>query len=134
MKEEKFEQRKRMDILPYVFGLISSAVLTLCAYFLVELHLTSQHQSLPHQILIPLIIGIAILQLICQMAFFLHMVSEKNPRWNLIFFLSTVSIVFIMVVGGIWIMNHLNYNMMPDVQSKYLIHDEGIQIQTPSDK
>jgi len=43
---------------------------------------------------------------------FLHMNTSSEDRWNLVAFVFTVLIIAILVVGSIWIMWNLNYNMM----------------------
>lgn len=55
---------------------------------------------------------LALMQCSVQSIFFLNVLSEKGPRWHLIIFASTLSIIAIIVVGAIWIMHHLNANMM----------------------
>lgn len=110
----------------YLTGFILSILLTLLAYSLTVIHVHSYHEVISHEILIPTIIGIALIQLVVQMVFFLHLWQEAKPRWNLIFFVSTVSLILLIVVGSIWIMQHLNYNMTPSDMSNHLIKDEGI--------
>ncbi len=44
--------------------------------------------------------------------YFLHMNSKSDEGWNLTAFIFTVIIIAIVVVGSIWIMWNLNYNMM----------------------
>jgi cytochrome o ubiquinol oxidase operon protein cyoD len=61
---------------------------------------------------VALILVLAILQAIVQSVCFLNILSEEGPRWNLVVFVSTLSIVLIIVIFSIWIMDHLNYNMM----------------------
>jgi cytochrome o ubiquinol oxidase subunit IV len=59
------------------------------------------------------ILVLAVVQALAQFIFFLNLWREKGPRWNLGVFASTVSIIFIVIFFSIWIMDHLNYNMMP---------------------
>ena len=92
---------------------------------MVLIHTTSYHETISHEVLIPLIIGIALVQLVVQLIFFLHLLNESKPRWNLIFFISTIGIILIVVVGSVWIMNHLNYNMMPMQMNKYIQSQDG---------
>jgi len=113
---------------PYIFGFLLSIILTFLAYFLAQIHIQSHHQLIDHPLITYFIIGLAILQLLIQLLFFLHLGKESKPRWNLLFFLSTVSIILILVVGSLWIMNHLNYHMMPATMEKYIIHDEGLHL------
>ena len=56
-------------------------------------------------------VGMALLQILVQLVYFLHMNSSSEGSWNLIAFIFTVLIVAILVVGSLWIMFHLNTNM-----------------------
>ena len=94
----------------YAAGFIFSMALTIMAYHLVVYHL------LPAMILLVTILVLAFVQLAVQLIFFLHLNQEKRPRWNLVMFITTFGLILIVVVGSIWIMNHLNYNMMSSPQ------------------
>ena len=99
----------------YVVGFVLSLILTFAAYYLVTLQLLSGNTLLVS------ILVLAFVQLFVQLWFFLHLGREQKPRWNLIFFLSTAGIIFIVVAGSIWIMSHLNYNMMPHEVEEYVM-------------
>jgi cytochrome o ubiquinol oxidase subunit IV len=118
--------KEHASIKSYLIGFILSIVLTIVAYLLVQTHIFSSHQVLGHELLIFLLLTLALIQLIVQLFFFLHLGREPQPRWNLIFFISTIGIVLLVVIGSLWIMNHLNYNMMPQDMEKFLLEDEGI--------
>jgi cytochrome o ubiquinol oxidase operon protein cyoD len=105
----------------YVIGFVLSVITTLAAYFLVV------NALLPQQALIYTVLAIAVVQLIVQVIFFLHI--GRGSRWKLISFIFTVVVVAIVVVGSVWVMNHLNYNMMdmtPSEQHLYMSEHEGI--------
>ncbi len=91
----------------YLVGFLLSIVLTLAAYFLVVEHFVSGWA------LDLSVACLAIAQALVQLILFLHLMRESKPRWNLMVFLFTVLIVFIVVFGSLWIMNNLNYNLMP---------------------
>ena len=93
-----------------VIGFVASLILTLTA-FLIVIRPEFFHLSMNTAIIIIFIL--ALLQVLVQSICFLNILSEKGPRWNLIIFISTISMIIIIIVGSIWIMNHLNYNMMP---------------------
>jgi cytochrome o ubiquinol oxidase operon protein cyoD len=76
--------------------------------------------------LLAIILFFAVLQMIVQVVFFLHLGRERKPRWQLYFFLGTVFGIMTVVVGSIFIMNHLHKNMSPESVSKYLAEKEGI--------
>lgn len=107
----------------YIVGFVLSLLFTFIPYYLVTNHVMSGTS------LLVAILGIAVVQMIIQIVFFLHLGREKGPRWQLVFFVSTVGIILVVVVGSLWIMNHLHYNMTPvtpkDV-SKKLVEKEGI--------
>ncbi len=95
-------------------GFIGSLILTLMAFLLV-VRPDFFHLDLGKDLLILLIL--AVLQTIVQSICFLNVWGEKGPRWNLLIYISTILIVLIIVVFTIWVMNHLNYNMMGDIQA-----------------
>lgn len=90
----------------YIFGFILSIILTLVPYYIVVNHVFDT------PIVAISITVLAILQLLVQVIFFLHLNSESKPRWNLMAFNFTVLVVAILVAGSLWIMVNLNYHMM----------------------
>jgi cytochrome o ubiquinol oxidase operon protein cyoD len=105
----------------YITGFILSIVLTLAAYFLVITHF------LMGNILLAAILGLAIVQLIVQVIYFLHISKEEKPHWNLIFLGSFISIIALIVVASLWIMAHLNYNMSPTQMNTKAMQEEGFK-------
>lgn len=119
------EERKPMipegDLTSYMTGFILSVVLTLGSYFLV----TSIGKTWSHPVLIGVVLTLALIQLLVQLIFFLHLLHESKPRWNLMFLVAFFSTVFLVVVASIWIMQHLNHNMMPADVMKYVQDQQG---------
>ncbi len=109
----------------YLIGFGLSLVFTLVSYAFVAQHVGSHHSAFPHQLLIPLIIILALAQLVTQLVFFLHLGRESKPRWNLMVFLFAILVVGIVVFGSLWIMQNLNYHMHPESTETYIIKDEG---------
>lgn len=103
--DERFEAG-RGAVRSYVIGFILAILLTLIPYFMVVNHVVS------NTILANAIILFAILQLFAQVIFFLHLSRRSKPYWNFIVFAYTGLLVTILVIGTMWIMNNLNYNMM----------------------
>lgn len=106
----------------YVTGFLLSIILTIAAYVLVVNHVVTGGW------LVTAIVGLALVQLCVQLLFFLHLGEEKRPRWNFVTLLFAGLVVLIIVFGSLWIMNNLNYNMMPgqmDVK-KYMHDHEGL--------
>lgn len=111
----------------YVSGFVISLILTLTAFALVAQHTDSSHEALPHSVLIPIVVGLAITQLVVQLVFFLHLGRESKPRFNLTAFLFMIMVVVLLVGGSLWIMANLDYHGMHDKNvEKHIMHDEGI--------
>lgn len=105
----------------YVIGFILSVATTLLAYFVVVNHMV------PKDMIVYAVLGIAVIQLIVQMTFFLHL--GHGSKWKAATFYFTLLVVLIVVVGTIWIMNNLDYNMMhmnPDQMREYMEKNQGI--------
>lgn len=106
-------------LVQYVTGFILSIALTLAAYSLVV------QRTLPVRWIIISIVGLAVAQLFVQLFFFLHMGNERKPRWNLMAFLFMVMVVVIVAFGSLWIMNNLDYNMMPAGEMERYMHEQN---------
>ena len=68
--------------------------------------------SASHAVILGTILVTAVVQIVVHLVYFLHMNSKSDEGWNLTAFIFTVIIIAIVVVGSIWIMWNLNYNMM----------------------
>lgn len=107
------------SVASYTVGFVLSILLTIVPFTLVMKGLLSGW------LLAGALLTFAVGQLLVQLVFFLHMGRESGPRWNLIVFLFMLLVVLIVVVGSVWIMNNLNYNMMPHEMSEQLLQSEG---------
>lgn len=115
-------QHKAQDmLLSYVLGFVLSVILTLDAYLLVV------SNALSGGALVAAVVGLALVQLVVQLLFFLHIDRGPGARWNIAMFLFMLLVVFIVVGGSLWIMNNLDYNMMPSEMEEYMLHqsDKG---------
>lgn len=90
----------------YIIGFLLSIFLTLVSYFIVEDKLFAGH--ITHY----LIAGLAFIQAIIQMVFFLHLGEEQKPYWNFIVFSFMVLVLLIIILGSLWIMFDLDYRLM----------------------
>lgn len=105
----------------YTVGFFLSVAATLAAFYVVMQELFST------EIRVYTILAIAVFQLIVQMVFFLHV--GRGSRWKAITFYFTLLIVAIIVVGTLWIMHNLDYNMMhmsPEEVQEYMSENQGI--------
>lgn len=96
----------------YVTGFVVSLLLTILAYLVVVKDIVDI------RLVVPVIVILAVTQLVVQLVFFLHLGRETKPRWNMMAFLFMLLVVFIVVAGSLWIMKNLQYNMsMPDMDA-----------------
>ena len=100
----------------YTIGFVASVAITLLAFYLAQ-----NPSGLSANHLLYTIFGLALLQLIVQLVFFLHLGKEEKPRLNLMVFSFMLIVVVIIVGGSLWIMDNLNYNMH---QSPYELEQE----------
>lgn len=108
----------------YITGFVLSVIFTLAAFFIV---MNPGYFHMSTETVIAAILGLAVVQLMVQLVFFLHLGKESGPRWRLAAFASTLGIVLIVIIASIWIMNNLNYNMMasPTLMNQYIQSQDG---------
>ena len=92
----------------YSIGFILAVILTAIPFWLVM-----THQLAPGTTRF-VIIGFAAVQFVVHMVYFLHMNSKSEGGWNMMALLLTVILLFIVMTGSIWVMYHMNANMMPN--------------------
>ena len=90
----------------YIWGLIFSIILTAIPFGLV------MSGTLGSGVTLAIILLCAIAQVFVQLVFFLHMNTSSEQIWNTTSAVFIVLIVAIVVLGSIWIMQHLNHNML----------------------
>jgi len=116
------DQAYKKSLGKYAAGFIASLVLTFGAYFIVT-------ESYFEGMVAMVVIGaLAFVQMIVQLVFFLHLNEESRPRIKLFAFAAMSLILLIIVVGSLWIMSHLNYNMMhmsPAEKTDYMMEQKG---------
>ena len=94
------------NVKQYTIGFILSVALTLIPFGMV------MGGGFGRGILVTVIAITAVAQVLVQLMFFLHMNSSSEQRWNVIAFIYTVLCIAVLLIGSVWIMNYLHYNMM----------------------
>ncbi|MDE2403165.1 MAG: cytochrome o ubiquinol oxidase subunit IV [Sphingomonadales bacterium] len=89
------------------FGLALSVLLTAGAFAVVRSDLV-WGPAIPVALLV-----LAIAQMGVQLVFFLHITTGPDNTNNVLALAFGLLVTFLIVVGSIWIMDHLNHNMMP---------------------
>ncbi|PQZ83069.1 MULTISPECIES: cytochrome o ubiquinol oxidase subunit IV [unclassified Brevundimonas] len=91
----------------YLLGFFLSVVLTAIPFWLV------MTGALPAATTGLIITAFAVVQIVVHMIFFLHMNHKSEGGWNMLALIFTIVVVVIAVAGSVWVMYHLNVNMMP---------------------
>lgn len=92
----------------YLIGFWVSVVLTIIPFWLVLGDVLDNKQ-----LAIFYIIALGTVQMIVHMVYFLHMNASAEDGWIIMSLAFTVLLVVIAIAGSIWIMHHLDQNMMP---------------------
>ncbi len=91
----------------YIVGFVFSIVLTFVPVSVLWMHEAADHQYPSHGVMFGTFVLAALLQLIVQLYFFLHLGEERKPRYNLQALAFALIIVVILVGGTLWIMQEL---------------------------
>jgi cytochrome o ubiquinol oxidase operon protein cyoD len=92
----------------YIIGFILSVILTAIPFWLVMNRTIESSQATAFVIL-----GFAAVQIVVHMIYFLHMNAKAEGGWNMLALIFTVVILVITLSGSLWVMYHMNKNMMP---------------------
>lgn len=95
-----------MTLGKYIIGFVLSLFLTLVSYFLV---MTSQAGN---KFVFVAILALAVTQMVVQLVFFLHLGEEATERQKNVSFIFMAGTLMIVLVGSIWALSNMNYNMM----------------------
>lgn len=92
----------------YAAGFILSVILTAIPFAIV------MKGGLGNPVATALVVlAFAAVQIVVHMVYFLHMSAKSETGWTLLSTIFTVIVVVIMLSGSIWVMYHMNANMMP---------------------
>jgi cytochrome o ubiquinol oxidase operon protein cyoD len=92
----------------YVVGFLLSVVLTAIPFWLVMTGALGDRQAT-----VLVIIGMAVVQILVHTVCFLHVNTRSEGGWTLLAYAFAAVMVLIVIAGSLWIMYHLNTNMMP---------------------
>ena len=92
----------------YLTGFLLSVVLTAVPFWLVMGKVFSDPTTT-----VLLILGFGLVQIFVHMIYFLHMNTRSEGGWNMLALIFTLVLVVIALSGSLWVMYHLNSNMMP---------------------
>ncbi|CAP43741.1 cytochrome o ubiquinol oxidase subunit IV [Bordetella petrii] len=92
----------------YLLGFALAAILTAIPFFIVMANVFSSSRVTGLVLL-----ALAIVQIVVHVIYFLHVDFQSEGGWNMLSIVFTLVLVVIALSGSIWIMYHLDHNMMP---------------------
>ncbi len=92
----------------YVTGFVLSVILTAIPFWLVMAKVFDRPN-----VTTLVILGFAAVQIVVHMVYFLHMSPRSEGGWTMLALIFTVVLVVITLTGSMWIMFHIDTNMMP---------------------
>lgn len=92
----------------YTIGFVLSVILTAIPFWLVMAKVIPSSGTTAF-----VLMAFAVVQIVVHMVYFLHMNTKSEGGWNMLALIFTVVIVAITLAGSLWVMHHLNVNMMP---------------------
>ncbi|HXA47492.1 MAG TPA: cytochrome o ubiquinol oxidase subunit IV [Burkholderiaceae bacterium] len=97
----------------YAIGFLLAVILTVIPFWLVMGHVIAKSSTAGFVLL-----ALAAVQVVVHMIYFLHMNTKSEGGWSMLALIFTGMVVFIMLSGSLWVMYHLNHNMMPGVMTE----------------
>lgn len=92
----------------YLTGFVAAAVLTAVAFWIVMSGAIASRAAAT-----AVIVALAAVQIVVQTWAFLHVNARAQEGWKLVAYVFTAVILLITIAGSMWIMSHLDRNMMP---------------------
>ena len=92
----------------YVIGFVLSVILTAIPFWLVMSNALGKSNLTAIAIM-----ALAVAQIFVHMVYFLHMNTKSEGGWTMLAAIFTIVVVVITLSGSMWVMYHLNTNMMP---------------------
>ena len=97
----------------YMTGFVLSIILTAIPFWMVMGNVFEKPSTTAMVIL-----AFAAVQIVVHMVYFLHMDSKSQHGWTMLAFIFTVVVVVITLTGSLWVMYHMNNNMMPHMSTE----------------
>lgn len=97
----------------YMIGFGLSVILTAIPFWLVMTGVLGDPQLTGFTIM-----AFAVVQILVHMIYFLHMNTRSENGWTMMAAIFTIVLVIITLSGSMWVMYHLNNNMMPQMQGQ----------------
>lgn len=93
----------------YLIGFALSVILTVIPFWLVMNDVIANPNSS-----IPIIFALGAAQMLVHLHYFMHVNVDVEAGWQMMAGVLTVILIVIIMAGSLWIIGHLETNMMPE--------------------
>jgi cytochrome o ubiquinol oxidase subunit IV len=107
-REHYAEQGAHVSLKGYLTGFVLSVILTAGPFWVVMGKVFERPG-----VTVAVLLGFAAVQIVVHVVYFLHMNARSEGGWTLLALIFTLVLVVIALSGSLWVMYHLNENMMP---------------------
>lgn len=107
VKRDGGHEPTHASVQSYIIGFVLSLVLTVLSFGSV------MSGIVPPSMILGTITFLAVIQLLVQLVFFLHLGTAPEQRNNTVIFVLTILLIATIVAGSLWVMHNANINMMP---------------------
>jgi cytochrome o ubiquinol oxidase operon protein cyoD len=97
----------------YLTGFILSVILTAIPFWIVMGNVFDKSSTTAFVVL-----AFAAVQIVVHMIYFLHMNAKSEHGWTMLALIFTVVVVVITLSGSLWVMYHMNHNMIPGLMNE----------------
>jgi cytochrome o ubiquinol oxidase operon protein cyoD len=101
------ERTLAQEVRGYVLGLALAALLTIASFW------ADQTREIYASGIAMALLVLAVAQIGIHLIFFLHLTTDPDNENNILALAFGVLIVCLIVFGSLWVMLHLNHNLMP---------------------
>lgn len=92
----------------YLTGFVLSVILTAIPFYLLMGDVSWSKPTIAFAVM-----AFAAVQMVVHMIYFLHMTPKSEDGWTLTSLVFTLILVVITLAGSLWVMYHMDTNMMP---------------------
>lgn len=109
-----------LAVIRYCAGAIISTLLTVGVYFVVVGDFEASSR-----VLAGIVLAAAAMQFVTQIVLFLPIMSKRGPSWRLHSLWFSALMIIVVVVGSLWVMRNLDYNMgmSPEQMHEYMLEE-----------
>lgn len=104
---ETHDQAAHGSVKSYLIGFVLAVILTIVPFML------AMNGYFTPGTTAAIVLGFAVIQVIVHLVYFLHLDPKSENGWNILALIFAVIILAIVLAGSIWVMHHLDTNMMP---------------------